>query len=190
MPQFEPAATFEPAQDAPQEQPQSARPERDTIRAPGPFAPGQQAGGQAARGGNVDDLVNSVLNRAAAAAVEAQQRDPGHGESGREAVVLEENEPFGEPVRTRADDLRRDDSRPVQGTLVRGGAEAQGEGEDGNSLAVRLTGTGAIVEHGQVSALDIEVPVPGQLVGNKRVTLQLRLTLTPTDEEGGNGGPS
>jgi hypothetical protein len=61
-----------------------------------------------------------------------------------------------------------------------------------NQLHLRLQGTGAIAESGQVRALDIEVPVPGTWVGHRRVTLQLRLTLTPTpeDEDGGPGGPS
>jgi GTPase SAR1 family protein len=56
-----------------------------------------------------------------------------------------------------------------------------------NQLHLRLHGTGAIVESGQVRELDIEVPVPGSWVGNRRVTLQLRLTLTP-DTEDDNGG--
>jgi signal recognition particle receptor subunit beta len=61
-----------------------------------------------------------------------------------------------------------------------------------NALQLRLHGTGAIVESGQVRELDIEVPVPGAWVGNRRVTLQLRLTLTPDteDENGGPGSPS
>ena len=61
-----------------------------------------------------------------------------------------------------------------------------------NQLHLRLQGTGAIVESGQVRALDIEVPVPGSWVGNRRVTLQLRLTLTPAaeDENGGAVDPS
>ncbi len=58
-----------------------------------------------------------------------------------------------------------------------------------NQLHLRLQGTGAIVDSGQVRALDIEVPVPGSWVGNRRVTLQLRLTLTP-DTEDGNDGPT
>jgi signal recognition particle receptor subunit beta len=57
-----------------------------------------------------------------------------------------------------------------------------------NQLHLRLQGTGAIVESGQVRALDIEVPVPGAWVGNRRVTLQLRLTLTP-DTEYEDDGP-
>ena len=42
----------------------------------------------------------------------------------------------------------------------------------------------------QVRELDIEVPVPGEWVGHRRVTLQLRLTLTPDseDENDGSGG--
>ena len=61
-----------------------------------------------------------------------------------------------------------------------------------NQLHLRLQGTGAIIESGQVRALDIEVPVPGSWVGNRRVTLQLRLTLTPDteDEDDGPGSPS
>ena len=54
---------------------------------------------------------------------------------------------------------------------------------DDNQLHVRLQGTGAIAESGQVRALDIEVPVPGSWVGNRRVTLQLRLTLSPAPED-------
>ncbi len=58
-----------------------------------------------------------------------------------------------------------------------------------NQLHLRLQGTGAIAESGQVRALDIEVPVPGSWVGNRRVTLQLRLTLSPVpeDDDGGQG---
>jgi hypothetical protein len=59
-----------------------------------------------------------------------------------------------------------------------------------NQLHLRLQGTGAIVESGQVRALDIEVPVPGSWVGNRRVTLQLRLTLTPDTEDGNDNGPT
>jgi hypothetical protein len=59
-----------------------------------------------------------------------------------------------------------------------------------NQLHLRLKGTGAIVESGQVRALDIEVPVPGSWVGNRRVTLQLRLTLTPDTEFEDDGSDS
>ena len=54
-----------------------------------------------------------------------------------------------------------------------------------NQLHLQLKGSGAIAEMGQVRALDIEVPVPGQWVGNRKVTLQLRLTLTPAEDENG-----
>ena len=56
---------------------------------------------------------------------------------------------------------------------------------EGNQLHLALRGSGAIAEMGQVRALDIEVPVPGHWVGNRKVTLQLRLTLTPAEEENG-----
>jgi signal recognition particle receptor subunit beta len=155
----------------------------DRISAPGPFAPAP--GG--ARRGDVDDLVASVLNRATTAAIEAgaAQPSPGPPGSGREAVVVGDQEPFAEPVRTRATDL----SPSAEAVMPsRAGDEADaGSADDANSLAVRLTGRGAIVERGQVSNLDIEVPVPGTLVGNKRVTLQLRLTLTPVEEDADGG---
>ena len=69
--------------------------------------------------------------------------------------------------------------------------EVEVRAED-NQLHLRLKGTGAIIESGQVRAIDIEVPVPGAWVGNRRVTLQLRLTLTPDteDEDDGPGSPS
>ncbi len=62
---------------------------------------------------------------------------------------------------------------------------------DDNQLHLRLQGTGAVIESGQVRELDIEVPVPGAWVGHRRVTLQLRLTLTPdTEDEDGGNSPS
>ena len=51
-----------------------------------------------------------------------------------------------------------------------------------NQLHLQLKGSGAIAEIGEVRAIDIEVPVPGQWIGNRKVTLQLRLTLTPSDD--------
>jgi len=54
---------------------------------------------------------------------------------------------------------------------------------EGNQLNLKLKGSGAIAEMGQVRALDIEVPVPGEWVGNQKVTLQFRLTLTPAEDE-------
>ncbi len=56
---------------------------------------------------------------------------------------------------------------------------------EGNQLHLQLRGSGAIAEMGQVRALDIEVPVPGQWIGNQKVTLQFRLTLTPAEDENG-----
>ncbi len=62
---------------------------------------------------------------------------------------------------------------------------------DDNQLHLRLQGTGAVIESGQVREIDIEVPVPGAWVGHRRVTLQLRLTLTPdTEDEDGGNSPS
>jgi len=108
-------------------------------------------------------------------------------------VTIGEGDPFTMP----ADDtpppggpgsyvLARSSPAPASGSS--GGIIQLGD----NQLQLRLEGTGAIAESGQVRALDIEVPVPGSWVGNRRVTLQLRLTLAPMseDEDGGAGGTS
>jgi hypothetical protein len=108
-------------------------------------------------------------------------------------VTVGEGDPFAMPA---------DDTPPPGGPgsyVLARSARAPAFGSSGgilqlgdNQLRVRLEGTGAIAESGQVRALDIEVPVPGSWVGNRRVTLQLRLTLTPVseDEDGGAGGTS
>ena len=56
-----------------------------------------------------------------------------------------------------------------------------------NQLRVQLQGSGAIAEYGEVREMDIVVPVPGPWIGNRRVTIQLRLTLTPAAEDGDDG---
>jgi hypothetical protein len=123
-----------------------------------------------------------ALAREAAAAVEpvAPPVEPRH------LITLGEGDPFGDVVDDQATPVRREIEPhvvvppPAIGGLMRA--------ED-NQLHVRLHGTGAIAESGQVRALDIEVPVPGNWVGNRRVTLQLRLTLSPVaeDDDGGSG---
>jgi len=108
-------------------------------------------------------------------------------------VTLGEGDPFKMPA---------DDTPPPGGpgsyVLSRSAPAARSGPSAGivqlgdNQLHLRLQGTGAIAESGQVRALDIEVPVPGSWVGNRRVTLQLRLTLSPVseDDDGGAGGTS
>ncbi len=41
----------------------------------------------------------------------------------------------------------------------------------------------AVARHGELRELEVEVPVPATWVGGRRVTLQLRLTLVPEEEE-------
>jgi len=88
-------------------------------------------------------------------------------------ITLGEGDPFGDAVDDQPTPVRQEIEprvvvpAPAFTSLVRA--------ED-NQLHLRLHGTGAIAESGQVRALDIEVPVPGTWVGNRRVTLQLRLT--------------
>ena len=97
-------------------------------------------------------------------------------------IMVGEGEPFAEP------ELEAPIPAAIEPAVRR---EVDVRAED-NQLHLRLQGTGAIVESGQVRALDIEVPVPGSWVGNRRVTLQLRLTLSPVaeEEDGGQGDPS
>ncbi|HPA81404.1 MAG TPA: GTPase domain-containing protein [Thermoanaerobaculales bacterium] len=128
-------------------------------------------------------------------AVEPPAAPPaGAAESSRELaarhglITLGEGDPFGDVVDDQPTPVRREIEPQVAMTpppsftsLVRA---------DDNQLHLRLHGTGAIAESGQVRALDIEVPVPGPWVGNRRVTLQLRLTLSPVaeDDDGGSVG--
>jgi hypothetical protein len=88
-------------------------------------------------------------------------------------------EPFGSD-----DDGAIAEVLPPETPIVPTGSAIDVTAQD-NQLHVQLKGSGAIAEMGQVRALDIEVPVPGQWVGNRKVTLQLRLTLTPAEDENG-----
>ncbi len=63
-------------------------------------------------------------------------------------------------------------------------------GPNDNRLALRLQGTGAIAEAGQMREIEVEVPVPGAWIGNQKVTLSLRLTLVPSAEGGDDGADS
>jgi hypothetical protein len=163
-------------------------------------------------GGSVDDLVASVLGNTIPAAVaggpgieeriapppEPPPEPPLESPSSDSgAVVFEEGEPFEVPERATppggyvlapADSLAHDQVGSDETGDLSAGIVRVGD----NQLQLRLQGTGAIAESGQVRALDIEVPVPGSWVGNRRVTLQLRLTLSPVaeDEDGGPGGAS
>lgn len=97
-----------------------------------------------------------------------------------QVVFLSDDEPFGEPVPELGEPSVS--ARLVEGELESSESPIEVSAED-NSLALKLSGKGALVESGQVRALDIEVPVPGKWVGNRRVTLQLRLTLAPAEDE-------
>ena len=101
-----------------------------------------------------------------------------HQRKPSEVVFFSDAEPFGdvEPAAQSAELVI--DAR----NIVPASTPVEITAED-NSFALKLTGTGALVESGQVRALDIEVPVPGKWVGNRKVTLQLRLTLSPATED-------
>ncbi|MFV2072876.1 MAG: ATP/GTP-binding protein [Thermoanaerobaculales bacterium] len=210
----EPAAPEPPP--APTEQPpadQVAPVERyeDRIEAPSPFAP-QPKEPEIAAAPPVEpaaasaewtskELTEDVRqafgageNREALASLVADdERDdsakpvpvkPVHQRPPTEPIMVGEGDPFGD----LKDAAEPKSAGAIEPALRR---EIDVRAED-NQLHLRLQGTGAIVESGQVRALDIEVPVPGSWVGNRRVTLQLRLTLSPVpeDEDGESPEPS
>ena len=102
----------------------------------------------------------------------AARRDP---RAKSQPVVFGSGDPF-------ADDVLEPTVEPPAASVVPVSTGVNVTAED-NQLHLQLKGSGAIAEMGQVRALDIEVPVPGQWVGNRKVTLQLRLTLTPAEED-------
>jgi len=117
-------------------------------------------------------------------------------EGGKAEISVADHGPFtigeGDPFGDAIDDQPTPVRTPVEPRVAMSAPVADsGDGlvlAGDNQLHLRLQGTGMIAESGQVRALDIEVPVPGSWVGNRRVTLQLRLTLTPVVEEE-DGGP-
>ena len=91
---------------------------------------------------------------------------------------------FGDPFAADDADVVTPEVLPDKAPMVPATSAIDVTAAD-NQLHLQLKGSGAIAEMGQVRALDIEVPVPGQWVGNRKVTLQLRLTLTPAEDENG-----
>jgi signal recognition particle receptor subunit beta len=119
---------------------------------------------------------------AAAAVQEAEpvvEEDVFEPAAAAEPVMVGEGDPFAEAVEPVAEE--------AAAAIESAERRAVDVSAEDNQLHLRLQGTGAIVESGQMRAVDIEVPVPGAWVGNQRVTLQLRLTLVP-DSEGENDG--
>ena len=91
---------------------------------------------------------------------------------------------FGDPFAADDADVMTPEVLPERSPMIPAKSAIDVTAAD-NQLHLQLRGSGAIAEMGQVRALDIEVPVPGQWVGNRKVTLQLRLTLTPAEDENG-----
>jgi len=115
---------------------------------------------------------------------------------GAEPFMLDDQDPFGDPFASPAQSpqpgtpptqvLPPETPASIRPLVTQGSISPLD-----NQLQLRLEGTGAIAESGQVRALDVTVPVPGSWVGNRRVTLQLRLTLEPSeDSKSGSGGAS
>jgi signal recognition particle receptor subunit beta len=105
-----------------------------------------------------------------------------------EPVMVGNDEPWTEEELSGVYDLAEVEKAEQAAAIEAAVPRAVDVRAEDNQLHLRLQGTGAIIESGQVRALDIEVPVPGSWVGNRRVTLQLRLTLTP-DTEYEDDGP-
>jgi signal recognition particle receptor subunit beta len=104
-----------------------------------------------------------------------------------EPVVVGNDDPWTEEELSGVYDLAEVEKAEQAAAIEAAESRPVEVSAEDNQLHLRLQGTGAIVESGQVRALDIEVPVPGSWVGNRRVTLQLRLTLTPATEDEDDG---
>jgi hypothetical protein len=130
---------------------------------------------------------------------EAAELGDGHGHEARsergplpgELFFVSDEEPFGEPFELLRDEPTATREVTAEGSALVAAPSARVSSVDvlpeSNQLHVRLHGHGALAEYGQVRELDIMVPVPGQWIGNQRVTLQLRLTLTPSSEDEADG---
>jgi signal recognition particle receptor subunit beta len=165
----------------------------DRIVAPSPFAPregGAQTVGDAGIEGWTDEdsaaiadlTADIVVDESSDGAIEAPSEEVEYDEmtsSAEQPRMVGGGDPFAEPGPVPEGPAAIERSEP-HGVSVRAGD---------NQLQLRLQGTGAVMQSGQVRELDIEVPVPGAWVGHRKVTLQLRLTLTPDteDENGGSG---
>jgi hypothetical protein len=127
----------------------------------------------------------------AEAEAEAEAEPEASDRAALEPVVIGEGDPWSEEEITGV--LKTAEVEIMEEAAIEpaGRREIAVRAED-NQLHLRLQGSGAIVESGQMRELEIEVPVPGSWVGNRRVTLQLRLTLIPDteDENGESGDPS
>jgi signal recognition particle receptor subunit beta len=178
----------------------------DRIDAPSPFVPQRETAAFsdiiAEDTGELVAPLGSAADRWADEAVEAPaeavdtdffEEPPAVERSHAEAVLVGDDDPWTEEELSGVYDLAEVEKLEAAAAAIEPAArrEVDVRAED-NQLHLRLQGTGAIIESGQVRALDIEVPVPGAWVGNRRVTLQLRLTLIPDteDEDGGAGGSS
>ncbi len=100
----------------------------------------------------------------------------------RDPFVLDPEEPFAAPGEAEAP-VAAEASAVVAVPVTLDGGDAAGGAGPPNQLQVQLEGTRALARSGDVRELDILVPVPGAWIGNRRVTLQLRLTLVPASEE-------
>ncbi len=195
-----PGIEFIPTPDVEDVAPSSERYE-DRIEAPSPFAPKAPAAAEDAphvldatadaEAEAVADVepaeivaeVESVISEAEADMLSDAPPEP---------VMLENGEPWTEEEITGVLEVSDVEKYEQAAAIEAAGRREVSVSAEDNQLHLRLQGTGAIIESGQVRAIDIEVPVPGAWVGNRRVTLQLRLTLIPDteDENGGSGSPS
>jgi len=158
-----------------------------------------------AAGASVDDLMASVMpgrvRRGAPPQAPAESQAPPlpaavPPPAPRQPVLLDDGDPFAFDEEPRLVDERTPTAVEMAAVvpsveLAPRPSEIQVRAGE-NQLRVQLEGRGAIAEYGEVREMDIVVPVPGPWIGNRRVTLQLRLTLTPAAEDGddGSGGPS
>jgi signal recognition particle receptor subunit beta len=146
----------------------------------------------------VDDLVASVLDAAPEPEAPVPADAIGAGE-GSEPFLVGDGDPFAD-VEPAAPAPGGDEPQPIAARAVlvspddATGATANPlQTRQDTQLRVQLhSGSGAIADYGEVREMDIVVPVPGPWIGNRRVTMQLRLTFIPAaeDEDDGANGPA
>jgi hypothetical protein len=166
----------------------------DRIVAPSPFAPSGGAGDGGGVVGWTDEDSAAIADLTADIVVD-ESSDPAievPGESIEYDVAPELSETPIEVVDENPFSELVSEPDPESAAIEKAQSQQVSVRAEDNQLQLRLQGTGAVIESGQVRELDIEVPVPGAWVGHRKVTLQLRLTLTPDSEEenGGSGETS
>ena len=164
------------------------------------FAESAAAGGASFGEAAIDELGSAAGSDASANEFEATAAGPEAGGAGRGAAAASEVTPAEAESEGTASGF---EATAVGPEVIASGSEAvaaalkiapAGTAEEGGEKpavvevypsAIRRVAPRALAQLGEVRELEVEVPVPAPWTGGKRMTLQLRLTLVPQEEEHG-----